>query len=358
MADRSWVTPAGSVDFPVVNGRAVAVDPAVVARWMGELGLNVSGELRFDRIGLGQSNLTFRVSDEEGQSWVLRRPPLGVLLASAHDVAREARILMALDDTAVPTPEIHGLMHTDEGVPLLLMEWVDGLVIEDVPAAEQLAPSLRREIGLSLPRTLATIHAVDLESVGLVNLASHKPYAQRQLKRWSTQWECSKTRDLPALDELTARLMATAPTRQELALVHGDFHIRNVISSSQTGEVAAVLDWELATLGDPLADMGSLLAYWPEVGEDGPSAFTAATLPGFPSRRQLADAYLEHTGRDAALLQYWHSLGLWKLAIIAEGVMRRALDSPQNKARAGTPTVEAIDAILAQAWDVAKGAGL
>jgi aminoglycoside phosphotransferase (APT) family kinase protein len=290
---------------------------------------------------------------------VLRRPPLGQLLASAHDVAREGRILSALNDTAVPTPRVYGLTRDADDIFLLLMEYVDGLVVDRMPVAESLTPERRRQIGLSLPTTLAKIHAVDIKEVGLDDLASHKPYAQRQLKRWAGQWEQSKTRELPGLDDLTRRLTAAVPRQQELTLVHGDFHLRNVITSHATGEVIAVLDWELSTLGDPLADMGSLLAYWPQPGEEEIAGeFPATTLDGFPDRAELTRVYLEQTGRDAATLAYWHVLGLWKLAVIAEGVMRRAMDTPANKAAAGTPTTERIDALVARAREVAEDAGI
>ncbi|WP_343601116.1 phosphotransferase family protein [Mycobacterium sp.] len=345
----------------MASTQALGVDPAAVAGWMAQLGIGFAGPLRFERIGLGQSNLTYLVRDAGDGRWVLRRPPLGHLLASAHDVAREARILSALGDTAVPTPRVYGLTRAagSDGVPLLLMEFVDGLVLDRMPVVESLTPQHRRRIGLSLPTTLAQIHAVDIAAVGLADLASHKPYAQRQLKRWAGQWELSKTRELPALDDLTRRLTAAAPQHQELTLVHGDFHLRNVITSPATGEVVAVLDWELSTLGDPLADMGSLLAYWPQAGEeDIAGEFAAAALDGFPDRDEMARVYLAETGRDAATLKYWHALGLWKIAVIAEGVMRRAMDTPQNRAAAGTPTVERIDALVRQAREVADDAGI
>lgn len=343
----------------MVDTGVVGIDPAAIAGWLPQLGITVTGPLSFERIGLGQSNLTYRVSDADGRSWVLRRPPLGTLLASAHDVAREARILSALETTAVPTPAVYGLTRGDDDVPLLLMEYVDGVVVDRMSVAESLTPQRRRHIGLSLPKTLATIHAVDIEAVGLADLASHKPYAQRQLKRWAGQWELSKTRELPGLEDLTRRLIAAAPEQRELTLVHGDFHLRNVITSRKTGDVVAVLDWELSTLGDPLADMGSLLAYWPEAGEDDAAGlFTAVTLKGFPDRAEMARVYLTETGRDAETLKYWHALGLWKVAIIAEGVMRRGLDEPQNKAAAGTPTIDRIDALVRQARDVADDAGI
>jgi len=338
----------------------LGLDPAAVTRWIEGLGLQAAAPLSFERIGLGQSNLTFLVSDVDCRRWVLRRPPLGHLLASAHDVAREARILMALEDTAVPTPAIYGLSQDSavSEVPLLLMEYVDGQVVDRMSVAEALSPQRRRAIGLSLPRTLAKIHAVDLEATGLVDLASHKPYALRQLKRWGGQWEQSKTRELPELDDLTQRLAAAAPEQRELTLVHGDFHLRNVITSHDTGEVIAALDWELCTLGDPLADIGSMLAYWAEPGETTGGDFSATTLEGFPDRAEVAQTYLDETGRDPAALKYWHALGLWKVSVIAEGVMRRAMDEPQNAAESGTPTVERIDALVAKAREVASAAGI
>ena len=340
------------------------IRPAAIAAWFGDLGIEFSGYLRFERIGLGQSNLTYRVRDAAGATWVLRRPPVGRLLASSHDVAREARILSALPRTAVPAPLVHGL--TDDPLitdaPLVLLEYVEGLVIDRTPVAESLSQARRREIGLSLPRTLAAIHAVDVAGVGLDGLASHRPYAQRQLKRWAAQWELSKTRDLPELDDLTRRLTAAAPPQRELTLVHGDFHLGNVITSAESGAVAAVLDWELATLGDPLADVGTMLAYWTEPGaETGAETrddLPASALPGFPNRAEMARVYAEASGADLAALGYWHALGLWKLAIIAQGVLRRAMDEPANKAAAGTPTASRVDSLVRVARDVAARADL
>ena len=267
------------------TSQVVGLDPAAVTRWFDHLGVRFTEPLRFDRIGLGQSNLTYLVRDADDRRWVLRRPPLGQLLASAHDVAREARIMAALAPTDVPAPQILGVAQDPEiaDVPLVLMEFIDGQVVDTMAIAESLAPQRRRQIGVYLPATLAKVHAVDIDAVGLSDLASHKPYAHRQLKRWAGQWERSKTRELPELDDLTGRLFAAVPEQRELSLVHGDFHLRNVIVSRGDGAVTGVLDWELSTLGDPLADMGTLLAYWPEPGED-IGDFPASTLNGFPGR--------------------------------------------------------------------------
>jgi aminoglycoside phosphotransferase (APT) family kinase protein len=194
--------------------------------------------------------------------------------------------------------------------------------------------------------------------VGLDELASHRPYAPRQLKRWAAQWALSKTRDLPELDDLTRRLTAAAPRQQTLTLVHGDFHLRNVITAAGNGAVTAVLDWELSTLGDPLADVGTMLAYWTEPGEEADGDFAPSALTGFPDRAEMARVYAEASGADLSALEYWHALGLWKLAVIAQGVLRRATDEPANKAAAGTPTAGRIDSLIRRARDVASRAGL
>ena len=278
------------------------------------------------------------VEDAAGGRWILRRPPLGELLASAHDVAREHRVLSALQSTPVPTPAVVALT-TDATVtdaPLLLMECVDGLVVDEMPVAEGLAPRLRGAIGRGMIDALAAIHAVDLEATGLSDLASHKPYAQRQLKRWNAQWEAARTRELPEVDELAGRLAAAVPAQRELTLVHGDFHLRNVIVDPSDGAVRAVLDWELCTLGDPLADLGGLLAYWPEAGDPPGAPFLAPTLEGFPTRRELIELYGHATGRDLSALGFWQVLALWKVAIIVEGVYRRSLNDSRNAARGAT----------------------
>lgn len=336
------------------------VDAAALGEWLPTNGIATSGALTCTRVGVGQSNLTYLLADAQGGRWVVRRPPVGNLLASAHDVVREARILSALADTDVPVPAILGVCDDASvaPVPLVVMEFVSGVVLDNIETARALSPSTRAAVADSMVATLAQIHAVDLEAVGLADLASHKPYAARQLKRWSAQWEKSKTRELADLDALTRRLSAQIPEQHETRLVHGDFHTRNVMVDPGDGRVCAALDWELSTLGDPLADIGSTLAYWPEPGELPLSAAPVELLDGFPDRDQLAAAYLERTGRDPQALRFWHALGLWKVAIIAEGVMRRAHENPTNRAAAGVPTVAMIDGLVAKAISVADAAGL
>lgn len=333
------------------TGPALEALPGLVSGWLAESGIEHVLPLTLTRVGVGQSNLTYAVTDASSlpdRRWILRRPPLGHLLASAHDVAREARILTALQDSDVPVPRVFGVW-TADGVPMVLMEFVDGLVLDREQVVDGVTEPTRHAIGLSIARALAPVHAVDLNKTGLVDLASHKPYAERQLKRWTTQWQHSKTRESADLDALTARLAAAIPEQRELTLVHGDFHMRNVIVSPEDGSVASVLDWELCTLGDPLADVGTLLAYWPASGEAGEGLLSFSPLPGFPDREEMAAAYLEASGRDGSALAFWHALGLWKIAIIAEGVLRRVQDEPRNRAAAFAPTADQVDSLIAKA---------
>jgi aminoglycoside phosphotransferase (APT) family kinase protein len=193
----------------------------------------------------------------------------------------------------------------------------------------------------SLAAALARVHAVDLAATRLDDLASHAPYAQRQLKRWKHQWEMSHTRDMPALTALTERLEAAAPAKCELTLVHGDFHLDNVILTSGGQDVRAILDWELCTLGEPIADVGTLLAYW---GES-------------PGAAAIAETYSRDTGRDLAALPFWHALALWKIAIICEGVRRRAIEHDENASLGGVPEAAAVERFVERAWQVIDEAG-
>ncbi len=335
------------------------LDLEAFGKWLHSNGIDIPHHVTVTRVGIGQSNLTYLLTDGDWR-WVLRRPPVGNLLASAHDVVREARILSALADTPVPVPHIHAVC-TDTSVspaPLVVMEHVDATVLDNLPAAEALSVQQRRSVGKSMVDTLATIHEVDIDAVGLADLASHKPYAERQVKRWSSQWEKSKTRDIPAVDDLTRRFLAGAPEQHELRLVHGDFHIRNVMIDPAAASVKAVLDWELSTLGDPLADIGSTLAYWPSVGGPQLSAAPVELLDGFPDQATLAADYVERTGRDPKALKYWHALGLWKVAIIAQGILKRVQDNESNRAAGGVPTHTVVDTMLDMALSVADDAGI
>jgi aminoglycoside phosphotransferase (APT) family kinase protein len=339
--------------------KAKGIDLELIGGWIEALGIGARGPFATSRLGHGKSNLTYLLSDSNGKRWVLRRPPLGELLPSAHDVAREHRVLSSLVATPVPVPAPIALRPPDAAVdvPLLLMEHVEGVVIDSSETVAGVEPARRRAIGLALPAALAGVHAVDVTAVGLADLAGHKPYAERQLKRWRRQFEDSKTRDRPRVDELAARLADAIPEQREITLVHGDYHLLNVIVDGTGSDVRAILDWELCTLGEPLADLGGLLAYWPQADDPFPPVPTPFPAePGFPGRDELVAAYAEASGRDVAAVGFWEALGCWKVAIIAEGVLRRRLDEPENgdPAEAG----ELVDLMLERAALAATRAGI
>lgn len=335
------------------------LDEAAIGKWFDASSLGAERPIEFTRIGNGQSNLTFLATDAGGGRWVLRRPPLGAVLASAHDVLREHRILSALQNTPVPVPRMLATIEDPEftDAPIVVMEYVDGVVLGDVSAAEPLTEGTRHDLGLNMATVLGRIHDVDLEVVGLNDLASHAPFAARQLRRWSAQWEKSKTRESPVVEELAAALERHAPPQAEVTLVHGDFHLNNAIIDPEVGRVRCVVDWELCTLGDPIADLGTMLTYWNEAGDDDLGMFRVSTLPGFPTRAELVEHYASITGRDVSTVPYWHALTTWKLAIIAEGVLRRITDDPRNRA-AGAPTKALVDRVIERARELAVDAGI
>jgi len=285
--------------------------------------------LRFERIPGGHSNLTFRVVDAAGRQYVLRRPPLGSVLESAHDVARECRILAALLPTDVPVPPVRALC-TDPGVngaPFYVMDFVVGSVLHDSSAGRSVPEAARRALGFELIDVLARIHAVSLDATGLVSLGRREDYIARQLRRWSRQYEAARVRDLPALTRAGALLQSAIPFQKEATLVHGDYRLGNCIVAGEP-RIAAVLDWELCTLGEPLADLGYLLNTWlapaeidPALGDLSPSA-----AGGFPSREELTAHYAAATGRDVSHIDYYRAFSYWRSAAINEGVYARYLN--------------------------------
>lgn len=318
-------------------------DARWVADWLTSLGQKVDEEPAISRIGLGYSNLTFMVSVDDGRRWVLRRPPFGITLASAHNVLREARIMHALQGTRAPVPAILGVRQ--EEASWVLMEHIDGTVVDEMAVARSLDHSQRGAIAISMAETLATVHEVDIDAVGLGDLSKRTPYAARQIRRWNMQLDAVGGQELAGLADLATRLSAKIPTQTETTLVHGDYHIKNVISRDDA--VVGILDWELSTLGDPLADIGTLLAYWPHGGEMAAADRTApSTLPGFPSRTELVDAYARRSGRDVSDVEFWHVLGLWKIAIIGAGVRRRSVDNPGERSLGETPSASDIDSLV------------
>jgi len=301
------------------------IDAANVTRWFLDHAEDVEPPLSFDLIAGGRSNLTFRVDDAAGRAWVLRRPPLGQVLATAHDMGREHKIISALAPTDVPVAPTIGLC-TDEdvnGAPFYVMGFVDGVIARGIDAGRLLTVEARERAGHDLPEVLARIHAVDPDAVGLGDLGRKEGYIERQLRRWYRQWESSKTRELPVVDEVHDALAARVPEQGPAAIVHGDYRLDNCILSPD-GRIAAVLDWELCTLGDPLADVGLLLVYWTD-RNDTTSALmeTTTTLDGFPDRTELIRRYAAASGRDVGDVDFYVAFGFWKLACILEGVNAR-----------------------------------
>ncbi len=307
-----------------------AIHEERVTAWFTENIEGVRPPLRFELIAGGRSNLTFRVTDASGQRFALRRPPLSHVLPTAHDMAREHRVIAALGPTSVPVPPALGYCGDEavNGQPFYVMGFVEGRVIRDAAAARSLDPASRRRAGLALADVLVEIHAVDPDAVGLGDLGRREGYIQRQLRRWQEQFTRSQMltrRPVPAMAEVHARLGRRVPPQGPPAIVHGDYRLDNALLDD-TGEVLAVLDWEICTLGDPLADVGLLNVYWTEEGEDDLLLVEPPTqVPGFPSREEIMARYASGSGRDLGQLDFYVAFGYWKLACILEGVYARYL---------------------------------
>jgi aminoglycoside phosphotransferase (APT) family kinase protein len=275
-------------------------------------------------VGNGRSNLTFRITDADSRSYVLRRPPTGELLATAHDMAREFRIISAIEATGVPVPRPIALC-TDERVcpqPFYVMSCIDGVILDSPDGAQALTEDARKAASRDLIDVLASLHAVDVDAVGLGNLARRGGYIERQLKRWSKQWADSKTRDLPSIERVAELLGKSIPPPTSDVVVHGDYRIGNCVLNPSTGAIAGVLDWELCTLGDPLADVGYLRVYWTDNGEEGVYDDPTAA-GGFLQFDDLLERYATATGRDVSGIDYYVAFSYWRLAVISEGVYAR-----------------------------------
>ena len=301
------------------------VAPGPLTDWFTAT-VGAAAPLRFERLAGGYSNLTFLVSDAAGERWVLRRPPMGHVLATAHDMDREGGIIAALAGTGVPVPAVLGRTADPRwnGAPFFVMSFVPGQVLRTPADAAGLAGDDLTTIAYGLFDVLAAIHAVDLAAAGLDHLARSGSYAERQLRRWHRQWQDIRTRDLPLMDEVFAELAAQVPEQSEVTLIHGDYRLDNVILGAGL-RISAVLDWELATAGDPLADLGLALAYWTEPHEAGQLPPAPTDAPGFPARREVAARYLERSGRPGGDLSFYVALAHWKIACMAEGVYTRHL---------------------------------
>ena len=321
-----------------------------VTAWFAERVPDLALPLVFEQITGGLSNLTYRVTAADGRRWVLRRPPLGHVLATAHDMTREHRIITALAPTDVPVPPALDLCTDDSvnGAPFYVMDFVDGIVATDATAAAALPVSARGDACRSLVDVLATIHVVDVDAVGLGALGRREDYVGRQLSRWKRQYDASTDAPIAEMDLLHRRLLADVPQQIDATIVHGDYRIENCILHSD-GSIAAVLDWELCTLGDPLADLGFTLVYWGEATDRLPIAPNATTtLPGFASRAEIVSMYAERTGRDVEGIGYYMALGYWKLGCILQGVLMRYRAGAMGDSDRSDPRLDGGVAALAQ----------
>jgi len=289
--------------------------------------------LTFSLISGGRSNLTYKVESENG-TWVLRRPPLGHVLPTAHDMAREFKVLSGVAKVGYPAPRPIALCE-DSSVndyPFYVMEYREGVIIaEEIPAGYAETEPRRAALSNTLVDTLVQLHAIDYEAVGLGDFGRPEGYLERQVRRWAEQWGRSETRPLPEVNELIRRLKAAVPTSPKPTIVHGDYRLGNMmLDTEDPGRTVAVLDWEMCTLGDPLSDVGYTLGYWGEAGDSEsqirarPTSSVTAK-PGFFTRKELIEAYGKRSGRDISHIEYYQVLAYYKLAVITEGIHARFL---------------------------------
>ena len=305
------------------------IDRERATAWIAARVPELRAPCSFTLIAGGHSNLTHAVEDAAGRRWVLRRPPLGQVLATAHDMGREHRIISALAPTDVPVAPVVGYCDDLDvtGAPFYVMDFVDGTVVRDPHVAESLAVATRRRASESLVDVLARIHSVDVSAVGLADLGRHDGYVERQLRRWYGQYQGSKEQspglDIAQIDRVHDHLVRHVPAQRGVAIVHGDYRLDNCMLGAD-GSVAAVLDWEICTLGDPLADVGLLWVYWTDPGTDAalPQASPTA-MEGFLRRDDILERYATASGRDLDGIDFYIAFGYWKLTCIIAGVYAR-----------------------------------
>ena len=321
--------PVDVVDTPD-QAAELPLPPLVVRRpleaWLDEHELG-RGPLNATRIGAGHSNATFLL-EREGMRSVLRRAPRPPLPPSAHDMLREARVLSALQGRA-RVPRVLAVCEDSDvlGVPFYVMEELHGDVVTDEPSPVLGTAEARRSAGDDLVDALVELHAVDIESAGLGGFGRPDGYLERQLRRFASLWEHNATRELPLVAELAEWLAATLPASASATIVHGDYRLGNVMLERARPRVLALLDWELATLGDPLADVGYLVATYTDAGSP-PTVLDLSPVTradGFPTRGELVARYAEQSGRDVGALAWYEVLALWKAAVFCEGLYGRYL---------------------------------
>jgi aminoglycoside phosphotransferase (APT) family kinase protein len=311
--------------------------------------------LRWTKLAGGHSNVTCRIDDAVGRSLVVRRPPMGELLPTAHDMGREFTVISALWPTAVPVPE--PLAFTDDravtGAQFYAMGWVEGRSLYTAEeTALHLTVEARQRTGPSFIDTLSQLHMLDPDEIGLGGLGKRTSYLERQLYRWYESWNASKDRDLPAVDRLHDFLVKHLPQQSRVSVVHGDYGLHNCRVATD-GRIAAVVDWEISTLGDPMADLAYCVNAWVESVDETPNAHLAPTsLPGFCTRQVLVDRYVAQTGSDPSQIDYYRGFNYWKSACIIQGVYARYLHGQKSTEGVDVESFPTrIDIALQQATD-------
>ena len=284
----------------------------------------VTGPLSGRLIEGGRSNLTYAVTDGTAR-WVVRRPPLGHVLATAHDMRREHRVISALHPTDVPVPRPVLLCEDEEvlGAPFYVMEFVDGTPYRTAEQLAPLGPERTRAAVLNLVDTLVGLHAVDPAEVGLADFGRPEGFLDRQLRRWAKQLDASRNRELAGIDELHATLGRELPRSPSPTVVHGDYRLDNVLIGGEDDEIRAILDWEMSTLGDPLTDLGLLVMYSSPLGMPDSPVSTTAQAPGHPAPAELIERYAARSGRDVTTVAWYTAFAWFKLAVILEGIHYR-----------------------------------
>lgn len=300
-----------------------------VRAFLDEHGLG-SGVVRAQRIGEGGgSNFSFLLERDDGSRFVLRRPPRPPLPPTAHDVVRESRLQLALAPLGIRVPNIRAVCEDDSllGVPFYVMDYIDGYVVtSELPPPLDADPAARRRLADDLVDTLAEIHAADVTTPGLAAFARPGNYNERQVRRFAQLWEINQTRELPTVVEVGEWLAANVPAQLPATVVHGDYRLGNmIVARQQPDRIAAVLDWEMGTIGDPRADVGYLSATYSEPGgESNPLGTSPVTATeGFPSRAELVSRYAQRSGRQLEPLAWFEALALWKAAVFCEAIYGR-----------------------------------
>lgn len=347
--------------IPVREG--LEFDCGALQEWLNDNAPDLpKGELDVTQFGGGQSNPTFSIR-VGGEEVVLRKQPPGDLLPTAHDMAREFRIMSAMHKADVPVAYPIALC-TDPaviGTQFYVMERKHGFVVRDVIIPEIESHDMRRRVSFALMDAAAKVHGVDYAQYGLSDFGKPHGYVERQVKRWWTQYEQSETRDIPVVARMRDWLLARLPADAESRVVHGDFRLENVMFADDgTARVNAIMDWEISTLGDPLCDVGYSMAYWLQGEQESLQTMLIPNVslePGFPTKSELIAYYEQITGRTMSNLEYYEAFAFFRLACIAQGIMKR-YELGQAKHPRAKLIGEATEMIAQAAWNIAEKSGL